>query len=392
MGRNKFRTFLMMIGVIIGVTALTMVVSAALGARNIVLERVRKFGLDSLMITAGAGQEMGRPSSGALTTTLKPEDARALMEEIPSVVDIAPVNRRTRVEVKFKEKSTTTNIFGITPSWETVWDWGAKAGEFITDEDENNLARSAVIGETPRRELFGSADPIGETIRIGNVPFLIKGIIEDKGTSAAGGDMDNRIYIPLNTFLRRLANVDYLWAVKLRFKSVKDLDPAVAAVRDILRERHKIAAGFPDDFTIRKPDEVEEVAKNVAGTFNLFLIVVAGISLITGGVVVSNIMLISVNERRKEIGLRKAVGAGRRQILLQFVMESTTVTFFGGIIGVLLGAVGAQIMEAATRLPTALSWQGAILGVVFSGAVGMAAGLHPARKAAVLEPIEALRS
>lgn len=393
LGRNKLRTFLMMIGVVIGVLALTLVVSAALGAQKRIMERVRKFGLDSLMVTAVSGAERGHPSaSGQPTTTLKIEDALALKEEIPAVVDVAPFNRRSRSEIKFEDKSATAAVFGVTPSWEPVWDWGVKTGDFITEEDVDVLARVAVIGETPRRELFGDANPIGETIRVGAVPFEIKGIMEDKGTSPGGGDMDNRIYIPLSTFMRRVANVDYLWGIKIRLRSVNDIDPAMESARAVLRERHKIAPGLPDDFTIRKPDEVKEMAEEVAGTFNLFLIIVAAISLVAGGVVVSNIMLISVNERRKEIGLRKAVGAGRGHIMLQFLLESTAVTLAGGVAGILLGAAGAWLMGVLTELPTALSWQSVALGVAFSSLVGLIAGLQPARRAASLQPIDALRS
>jgi len=393
LGRNKLRTFLMMIGVVIGVLALTLVVSAALGAQKRVMERVRKFGLDSLMVTAVSGAERGSPSaSGQPTTTLKIEDATALKDEIPAVVDVAPFNRRSQSEVKFEERSATVGVFGVTPSWAPVWDWDVKAGDFISDEDMDLLARVAVIGETARRELFGTADPIGETVRVGNVPFEIKGIMQDRGTSPGGGDMDNRIYIPLSTFMRRVANVDHLWGIKVRLGSVKDIDPAVESVQAVLRERHRIAPGLPDDFTVRKPDEVKEMAEEVAGTFNLFLIVVAGISLIAGGVVVSNIMLISVNERRKEIGLRKAVGAGRRHIMLQFLLESTVVTLAGGVVGILLGAAGAWLMGVLTQLPTTLSWQSVALGVAFSSLVGLIAGLQPARRAAAMQPIDALRS
>ena len=392
LGRNKTRTFLMMIGVVIGIVALTLVVSAALGAQKRVMERVRKFGLDSLMVSAGGGQEMGRPSSGQPTTTLKIEDAVALREEVKAVVGAAPFNRRPQTEVKFEDRSTTTAVFGVTPAWAPVWDWGAKSGDFITEEDMDTLARLAVIGETARRELFGTADPIGETVRVGNVPFEIKGLMQDKGTSPGGGDMDNRLYIPLTTFMRRVANVDYLSGIKVRLRSVEDMEAAAADIGAVLRERHRIAPGMPDDFTVRKPDEVKEMAEKVAGTFNVLLIAVAAISLIAGGVVVSNIMLISVNERRREIGLRKAVGARRRHILLQFLLESAAVTLAGGVVGILLGAAGAWLMGALTDLPTALSWQSAALGVIFSSLVGLVAGLHPARRAAALQPVDALRS
>ena len=392
LGRNKVRTFLMMIGVVIGIVALTLVVSAALGAQKRVMERVRKFGLDSLMVSAGGGQEMGRPSSGQPTTTLRIEDAAALEQEVKAIAGVAPFNRRPQTEVKYLDKSTTTGVFGVTPSWAPVWDWGAKAGEFITAEDMDTLARVAVIGETARRELFGTADPIGETVRVGNVPFEIKGLMQDKGTSPGGGDMDNRIYIPLSTFMRRVANVDHLSGIKVRLRSVRDMDAAVTDIQAVLRERHRIAPGMPDDFTVRKPDEVKEMAEKVAGTFNILLIVVAAISLVAGGVVVSNIMLISVNERRREIGLRKAVGARRRDILLQFLLESTAVTLSGGVIGIVLGAGGSWLLGTLTKLPTALSWQSVALGVVFSSLVGLVAGLQPARRAASLQPVDALRS
>lgn len=392
LGRNKTRTFLMMIGVVIGIVALTLVVSAALGARERVMERVKKFGLDSLMVSAGGGQEMGRPSSGQPTTTLKIEDAVALKDEVKAVVGAAPFNRRPQTEVKFEDRSTTTAVFGVTPAWAPVWDWGAKSGDFITEEDMDTLARVAVIGETARRELFGTADPIGETVRVGNVPFEIKGLMQDKGTSPGGGDMDNRLYIPLTTFMRRVANVDYLSGIKVRLRSVEDMEAAAADIGAVLRERHRIAPGMPDDFTVRKPDEVKEMAEKVAGTFNVLLIAVAAISLIAGGVVVSNIMLISVNERRKEIGLRKAVGARRRDILLQFLLESTAVTLSGGITGLALGAAGTRIMAALTKLPTVLSWESAALGILFSSLVGLVAGIQPARRAAALQPVDALRS
>jgi len=392
LGRNKLRTFLMMIGIVIGITALTIVVSAGLGAQKRVMERVKKFGLDSLMVFAGGGQEMGRPSSGQQVTTLKIEDAEALKREIKSIVDIAPFNRKGETEVKYQDKTTTTTVSGVTPSWAPVWDWDAKVGDFITDEDLDSRAFVCVVGETVRKELFGTSDPVGEKIRIGNLLFEVKGIMQDKGTSPGGGDMDNRIYVPLTTFMRRVANVDYITNIKVRLKSYKDIDRAVEEIQPLLRERHKIAAGLPDDFTVRTSDEVKQMAEKVAGTFNMLLVLIAGISLVAGGVVVANIMLISVNERKKEIGLRKAVGARRKNIMLQFLLEATAITLTGGVIGIVLGVVGSKILAALTKMPTALSWESIVLGVVFSSAVGFVAGLQPARRAASLQPVEALRS
>jgi len=392
LGRNKLRTFLMMIGIVIGITALTIVVSAGLGAQKRVMERVKKFGLDSLMVFAGGGQEMGRPSSGQQVTTLKIEDAEALKREIKSIVYIAPFNRKGETEVKYQDKTTTTTVSGVTPSWAPVWDWDAKVGDFITDEDLDSRAFVCVVGETVRKELFGTSDPVGEKIRIGNLLFEVKGIMQDKGTSPGGGDMDNRIYVPLTTFMRRVANVDYITNIKVRLKSYKDIDRAVEEIQSLLRERHKIAAGLPDDFTVRTSDEVKQMAEKVAGTFNILLVLIAGVSLVAGGVVVANIMLISVNERKKEIGLRMAVGAQRKNIMLQFLLETTAITLTGGVIGIALGVVGSKILAAATKMPTTLSWESIVLGVVFSSAVGLVAGLQPAKRAASLQPVEALRS
>jgi putative ABC transport system permease protein len=392
LGRNKLRTFLMMIGVIIGIIALTMVVSAGLGARQRVMDRVRKFGLDSLMVRAGAGQMLGRPSSGQPTVTLKLEDSEAIKREIKQVADISPQIQRPQMEVKCVDKSTTTMVLGAMPSFATVWDWGAAKGDFISDEDVASVARVCVIGPTTQKDLFSGVNPIGEMIRVGNVQFEVKGILVSKGTSPAGGDMDSRVMIPMTTMMRRVANIDYITNIKVRLKTAKDMDKAAGSIQALLRERHKIAPGIPDDFSVIMPQEVTETAEKVAGTFNLFLILVAGISLIAGGVVVSNLMLISVSERRKEIGLRKAVGARKKNITFQFLIEATAVTFTGGIIGIALGVAGSKILEAVTKTPMAVSWQIVILGVVFSSLVGLIAGIQPARRAASIQPVEALKS
>jgi putative ABC transport system permease protein len=392
LGRNKLRTFLMMIGIVIGITALTLIVSAGLGAQDRVMERVKKFGLESMMVFAGAGRETGQPTSGQPATTLRLEDAATMKQEIRAIAEVAPFHRKGQAEVKYQEKSATTTVFGVTPSWAPVWDWDAAEGDFITDEDITSLARVCVLGPTVRKELFGTTNPVGEELRIGSVQFEIKGVMQAKGTSPAGGDMDDRIYIPLSTMMRRVANVDYITAIKIRLTTTKDMEKTAAGIKALLRERHTLAPGTPDDFTVTTPTEVTQMAQKVAGTFNIFLALVAAISLIAGGVVVANIMLISVNERRKEIGLRKAVGAQRKDIMQQFLYEATGVTLTGGVIGIVLGAIGAKILEAITQMPMSISWESVALGVVFSSLVGIIAGLHPARKAAALQPIEAMRA
>jgi len=390
LGRNKLRTFLMMIGIVIGITALTLIVSAGLGARQKVMERVRKFGFDSIMIWAG-GPEVVPPNTGAPATTMTLEDAQALKQSIRSVADVAPLHR-AQADVKYQDKSVTTMIFACTPTLGPLWDLDVVQGDFITDDDMTGLARVGAIAPTVRRELFGSSNPIGQQVRIGNVSFEIKGIMRAKGVSPRGGDMDDRIYVPLSTYMIRLANVDYIEAIRVQFKSPDNIKAAIPEITSLLRERHHLAAGLPDDFSIVTPTEITEVAQKVLGTFNILLVLVAGISLIAGGVVVANIMLISVNERRREIGLRQAMGARSRDIMTQFLLEATFVTLAGGIAGVVIGIAGSQLLGAITKMPVAISWESIVLGLVFSSLVGIVAGLQPAKKAAALQPIEALRA
>jgi len=390
LGRNKLRTFLMMIGIVIGITALTLIVSAGLGARQKVMERVRKFGFDSIMIWAG-GPEVVPPNTGAPATTMTLEDAQALKQSIRSVADVAPLHR-AHADVKYQDKSVTTTIFACTPTLGPLWNLDVVQGDFITDDDMTDLARVGVIAPTVRRELFGSSNPIGQQVRIGNVSFEIKGIMRAKGVSPRGGDMDDRIYVPLSTYMRRMANIDYIEAIRVQFKSPDNIKAAIPEITSLLRERHQLAAGLPDDFSIVTPTEITELAQKALGTFNILLVLVAGISLIAGGVVVANIMLIAVNERRREIGLRKAVGARSRDIMTQFLLEATFVTLAGGIAGVVIGIAGSQLLGAITKMPVAISWESIVLGLVFSSLVGIVAGLQPAKKAAALQPIEAMRA
>lgn len=390
LGRNKLRTFLMMAGVVIGITALTMVVAAALGAQERIVERVKQFGYETLMVRAGGEVERGAMSGGEITT-LKIEDADAILAEVRSVIEVAPFNRRGRSDVLYEDKSANAPLFGVTPGWSIVWNWHVARGDFISDRDIEQLARVCVIGPTVQRELFDDINPVGEVIRVGNVPFEIIGVMEERGISAGGGDMDNRVFIPLSTFMRRVANVDHIYGIRILLGSVRDVDRAVEEVTALLRERHNLVPGVPDDFTVRSAEEVQAMVEGMLGTFNILLVLVAGISLIAGGIVVANIMLISVNERRREIGLRKAVGARKKDITTQFLFEATAVTVTGGIIGIILGGAGAVLLESITETPTAVSWISVAVGVVFSALVGIIAGMQPAKRAAALQPVESLR-
>lgn len=390
LGKNKLRTFLMMIGIVIGVTAITMVVSVGLGAEKQVMDRVKKFGLESVMVFAGGGREMGPPTSEQVTT-LKRADAEAISRAIPDISGTAPFHRLSERTVKLQDRARTATVFGVTQDWSWVWDWGTAQGRFIAESDDQQLERVCVIGETVKQELFDGANPIGEQIRIGNVLFEVVGVLESRGSSPGGGDMDDRILVPLSTSMRRLANVDYINGIKIRLDSAENMEQSSASIGNLLRERHKLAPGEPDDFRIITPTEVTKFAGEVSGTFNVFLVLVAAISLIAGGFVIANIMLISVSERRGEIGLRKAIGARNLDIRFQFMLEAIAVTLTGGVLGIMLGLLGAFVFRMITQMPVAVSWESVALGVVVSTVVGLAAGLQPAKRAAALQPIEALR-
>jgi len=389
----KLRSFLMMIGIVIGIIALTVIVSAGFGAKDLVMERVKKFGLESLMVTAGGGVQISQRglSSNQVTTTLKLSDVDYLINEISAIKEVAPYNRKGNAEIKYFEKTTTAALFGVTPAWAYVWDWDVIDGEFITDEDISSLNRVCLIGPTAQKELFGEKNSIGEKINVGNIQFEVKGVLQSKGTSPGGGDMDNRIMIPLSTFMRRVANVDYIFAIKILLNSKKGSNTTVEDINSILRERHSLAQGIPDDFTITTPTEVTKMAEKISGTFNLFLVILAAISLITGGIVVANIMFISVNERKREIGLRKAVGANSKDILKQFLIEAIVVTLTAGLLGVLLGSAGAKILGVLMQMPISISWTSILIGVAFSSLIGIIAGIQPAKKAAILQPVVALK-
>ena len=361
LGRNKTRTFLMMLGIIIGITTLTIIVSAILGAKSDVMGKVAKFGLDQISISAGAGKILGVPQD-APVFTLKAEDGATIQAEIKNVKGIAPSLNTRALPIKSANGNTDSTIVATTPEWSEVWDTPAVAGDFITDEDLSTMARVAVIGQTVAKELFGSEDPVGKQIRIRELPFTVKGVLQAKGTSPSGGDMDNRIIIPLTTGQKRLLNRDHVGTIKVVLRDPSKMAQTVEEIRHLLRERHNLQAGVADDFSFITPKQVTEVATQVSTALSLFLIVISAISLIVGGIVVGNIMLISVGERKREIGLRRALGARKKDILAQFLFESIAVTVSGGLLGVILGLAGGKTSQLVHK-----TIDGCFVGTLCSG-------------------------
>ncbi len=390
---NKLRTFFMMLGVLIGITALTVIVSVGQGAKMQVRERMERVGaFSAVMVSPGGGATRGLGSVETIPATLTVEDAQAVRAEVPNVEDVAMAQVKRNAPIKFGGQSTTTAVWGVTPNYMKIRPSPAARGELFGPEEQASSARVAILGQETAATLFGDADPLEETIRIENVPFKVIGVFKKMGASPGGGNLDDRIFIPFSTASRRLFNLTHLSQLVIQVKGNGTVAPAAEQVKRLLRERHHIAPGMPDDFSVRYAEQMLGVLTGTSQTLTLFLSIIAALSLLVGGFIVMNIMLISVSERTKEIGLRRAVGAQRRDILVQFVLEAGAVTAAGGLIGVLLGVGGALFASRLMGWPAALSWPAIGGAVLFAGIVGLIFGVQPARKAAALHPVEALRA
>ena len=390
---NLVRAALMMLGVAIGIAALTIIVAVGQGAKAQVLQRVDKvLGTSPIVVSAGEGGIQRGSQIDVTTSTLTPEDATAIAEEIPGVREVSLVQRMPGVVITARAQTTTAQVFGVTPNWHDLQNWEVADGEELSVDDNSGAARVCLVGQTVAQALFGEADPVGETLRIREVSLRVKGVLVSKGVSPGGGDLDNRLVVPLATFSRRLYNVTALAQVIVRPDSMERIDSVVAAISALLRERHHIVPPKQDDFSVRTPEAIVHFTAGTSQTLSLFLGVVAGIALLVGGLVIMNIMLVSVGERTREIGIRRAVGARRKDILRQFLAEAVAITLAGGLVGVLVGVAGAAALGALKDLPMQVSWQAVAVAVVFSVLVGIIFGVYPAKRAARLHPVEALRT
>jgi len=391
---NKLRTFLMMLGVIIGIATFITVIAIGQGGKKQVIKNMNKmWGAMPIAITPGGKDISPHADILSAPATLTKEDADAIVREVPNVKDVCLVQIKTSVSVNYKEKNMIAlDLIGITPNFERIRITKASSGDFISEEDMNSLARVCLIGQTVVKGLFDDKNPIGEIVRIENVNFIVKGVLEPKGTGPDGRDLDNRILIPQTTFARRMYNVNHLSQIVVELIDVKKIDQTGNHIATFLRERHNISSEKFDDFTIRLPSTMAQMFTKTSQTLTIFLAIISLISLIVGGVVIMNIMLISVSERTKEIGIRRAVGAKKRDILSQFLFEAGWVTFLAGIIGIIFGIVISRLIAFITKSPATITVGAIVLAFIFSVVIGIIFGLQPARKAASLNPIEALRT
>ncbi len=389
---NRLRTFFMMLGVLIGIMALTVIVSVGQGAKAQVMQKMENLSaFGAVMVVPGGGMTRGLGSVDTVPATLTADDAQAIQAEVPNVQDVALVQSKQGMSIKFGGQSTTTMVWGVTPNYPAIRPTPVARGDFFGPEEQSSQARVAVLGQDTAAALFGDADPLEQTIRIENVPFKVMGLQKRMGASPGGGNLDDRILIPQATAARRLFNLTNMTQLVIQIKGRDQVPGAAEQVKQLLHERHHIAPGMPEDFSVRIAEQMLGILTGSSQTLTLFLSIVAALSLLVGGFIVMNIMLISVSERTKEIGLRRAVGARRRDILLQFVLEAGAVTMAGGLIGVLLGVGGALVASRLLGWPAALSWPAIVGAVIFAGLVGLVFGVQPARKAAALHPVEALR-
>ncbi len=387
---NKMRSVLTMLGIIIGVAAVIAMVSIGMGVREKVESSIASLGSNLIIVTPGAASTSGSKQAAGSGITLTEKDAQAISREISGVSAVAPTVSR-QYQVVFGNQNWTTSIQGSTPDILTVRSFKVQEGSFFTNQDVETRSRVAVLGKTVADNLFGGINPVGQTIRINKAPFRVIGVLESKGQSAGGMDQDDTIIVPLTTAQERLMGITYIQNINVQANNTDIIDQVQNDITALLRARHRLVGNTPDDFTVRNMVAVMATASETTGTITLLLANIAAISLVVGGIGIMNIMLVSVTERTREIGIRKALGARYTDILLQFLVEAIVIGVTGGLIGIAIGIGASYAISMIAGWNTVVSSLAIVLSFSFSVLIGLFFGIYPARKAALLDPIEALR-
>ena len=392
--RNKLRMALTMLGIVIGVAAVLVMIAVGQGAQGRISEQIRNLGTNLIVITAGSSSQGGVSQGAGTFNRLTEDDALKLKREATLLSGVSPV-----VFAPSQAITATGNwrtiVNGVSTDYQVIRDWQTQSGVFFSDADVRTARKVAVIGATVAKNLFAGVDPVGQQVQLRNVPFTIIGVMSAKGQTASGTDQDDVALIPYTTAKTRLSGRSGGWSrigqILASTNSASDLPAAQEEIRAIMRESHRLGEDNYDDFTIRNQDELASAAQSTTKVMSWLLAAIASISLLVGGIGIMNIMLVSVTERTREIGIRLAVGARQTDVLMQFLIESIVLSSLGGIIGIVVGAAGSLILGRVTGWSTAIPPSAIVIAVGFSAVVGIFFGLYPAHKASVLDPIQALR-
>ena len=390
---NKMRSALTMLGIIIGVGAVIAMIAVGSGAKRRISEQIASMGSNLLVVMSGSSTSGGLRFGSGTVPTLTVDDAKAILSEIPSVKYVAP-SLPGVAQVVYGNQNWSTSIQGTTPEMLDIREWPVTSGRSFTQQDLDGATKVCLLGTTVVENLFGGIDPVDQIVRIQKVPFTVIGVLGDKGQTSYGRDQDDTIFVPLTTAQKRLFGMQFPGMVRtitVQTKGPEVMEEVEEEINAVLRQRHRIQSNQDNDFTVRNLTEIMSAAEETASVMSLLLGAIASISLMVGGIGIMNIMLVSVTERTREIGIRIAVGAKGRDILLQFLIESLVLSLVGGIVGIAIGVAGTLILSSLTQWPTLFSMQAILLAFLFSGSVGVFFGFYPARKASMLNPIEALR-
>ena len=385
---NKMRSILTMLGIIIGVAAVIALVSIGNGVKQDIQNSISSLGSNLLMVMPGAPRTPGvRPTAGSMKS-LKVADYEAIAK-LDGVKAVSPMTNGAYVVI-YQNKNWTTSVSGVNANYLDVNNWTMKSGRFLSNKNIQNRERVVVVGKTVAKNLFGDEDPVGAEIRVKNIPFRVIGVLNSKGSGAMGNDQDDMVIIPYTTAMERVDGIDYLRMLYVVAKDENGIDRLQSDIENLLRVRHGIKDTNLDDFNIQNMNSIMETMEETTGTLTLFLGAVAAISLVVGGIGIMNIMLVSVTERTREIGIRKALGATYFVIVTQFLIEAVVISLMGGLIGIALGIGASKLISLASGMSTVISVPTIVLSFAFSMAIGLVFGIYPARKAAKLNPIDAL--
>ena len=390
LARNKMRSALTMLGIIIGVGAVIAVVSIGQGAQYLVQQGIQAMGTNAVFISAGSNRAGGVRQGYGGVKTLTIDDMNAILREIPIIKQAAP-SLQSRQQIVYGNQNWNTQVTGTTPNYFDIRTWPVQEGSVFSDDEVDLAANVCVIGATVQKILFVGEDPIGKTIRIGNLPFRVDGVLESKGQNVTGQDQDDVIFAPYTTVQRKIQGITWLQVINASAISQEASVAAVNPITSLLRERHRIRPGDDDDFLIRTQSDIADLANQTQSVMTMLLGGIASVSLVVGGIGIMNIMLVSVTERTREIGVRMAVGATESDVQRQFLVEAVTLSMMGGAIGIIFGLIGSALISNFLKWPTLISVKAIVAAAIFSAAVGIFFGYYPARKAARLDPIEALR-